>query len=144
MIAEHFSDILNRPAQTIIKHVEDLPYTLPIFTDKFSEKDVRKALKNNKAVVMGVISVEMMRAIGEITICGSATCAIKLGYLGTVPDDWRNCTIICITKKSNLTHSDNWMGVTLLSVSRKVYCQMILNQMCEVLDSQIFKRTGWV
>ena len=47
--------------------------------------------------------------------------------------------LFCIPKKGKLTDCDNWKEVTLLSVPGKVYCQMILNQMCEAVDSQICK-----
>ena len=49
---EQFNEVLNRPAPTISVQVKDALDTLPISTERFTEVEVRKAmkvLKNNKS-----------------------------------------------------------------------------------------------
>ena len=52
-----------------------------------------------------------------------------------VPNDWKNGTTVYIPNKGNLSNLDNWRGVTLLSTPGKVYCQLILNHMCDMADA---------
>ena len=51
--------------------------------------------------------------------------------------DWKYGVVVCIPKKGNLTECDNWRGVILLSIPGKVYCQMILNRMRDMVDGEL-------
>ena len=57
--------------------------------------------------------------------------------LGIVPVDWKDGVVVCIPKKGNLTECDNWTDMTLLSIPGKVYCQMILNRIRDMLDGEL-------
>ena len=54
-----------------------------------------------------------------------------------VLDDWKDSAVVFIPKKGNLTDCDNWRGVTLLSIPGKVYCQLLLNRMRDVVDGEL-------
>lgn len=86
---------------------------------------------------MDGISAEMLKAGSVSMVHWLHTLCNKIWNGGPVPDDWKNGTIICVPKKGNLTECDNWRGVTLLSVPGKVYCQIILNRIRDVVDSQL-------
>ena len=51
--------------------------------------------------------------------------------------DWKDGVVICIQKKGNLAKCDNWRSVTPMSVRGKVYFQMILNRMRDMVDGEL-------
>jgi len=51
-----------------------------------------------------------------------------------VPVDWRRGVIIPLPKKGDLTDCNNWRGITLLSVSGKVFARVLLNRMQNTVD----------
>ena len=58
--------------------------------------------------------------------------------------DWKDGVVVCIPKKGSLADSNNWSGVTLLSTPGKVYCQMMLNRMRDMVDGELRKeQTGF-
>ena len=66
--AEHFNEVFNSPASTISIQVKDPLDTIPISTEKFTEAEIRKAikaLKNKQSPCMDGISAEMLKAGGK-------------------------------------------------------------------------------
>ena len=62
-----------------------------------------------------------------------------------VPEEWRDALIIPVPKKGDLTLCDNWWGISLLDVMRKLFAKIIQRrlQKVEVLsDSQCGFRSG--
>ena len=53
-----------------------------------------------------------------------------------VPEDWINGAVECIPKKDNRTERDSWREMTILSIPGKVYCQVILNCMRDLVDTE--------
>ena len=107
--AEHFNEVLNRPAQTISTQAKDLLDTLPISTEKFTEVEVRKAtraLKNSKSPGVDRISAEMLNAGGETVILWIPGLCNPVWESEVVPDDWKNGTIVSIPQKAT------WSTVT--------------------------------
>ena len=67
--AEHFCEVLNRPALTVPAQIEDVQDTLPINTEKFMEEKFRmaiKTLKNNRAPGMDGRSTEMKAGVETV------------------------------------------------------------------------------
>ena len=54
-----------------------------------------------------------------------------------VPGDWRRGAIVKLPKKGNLSDCNNWRGITLLSISGKVFCSVLLNRLREHVDSRL-------
>ena len=54
-----------------------------------------------------------------------------------VPEDWKMGTIIPLPKKGDLTNCSNWRGITLLSLSSKVLCIVILNRIKDQVDARL-------
>lgn len=59
----------------------------------------------------------------------------------TIPEDWSKGLISHIeaAKKGDIGNSNNWRGITLLSIPSKVYCKILLNQMKDTTDLQLCK-----
>ena len=73
--AEHFCEVLNRPAPAIPAQVKDPWDPLSINTEKFTMEEVRKSIKTpkNRTSNMDGFSTEMMKVGGEMVVewmCG--------------------------------------------------------------------------
>ena len=138
--AEHFKEVLNRPQPDTPAEPCEPTNILPIETDIFTKKEARKAIsmmKNNKAPGMDGIAAEMLKAGDDTVVDWILKICNGAWTENVVPQDWKDGAIICLPKKGNLSDCDNWRGVALLSIPGKVYCQMILNRMRNVVDTQL-------
>ena len=61
----------------------------------------------------------------------------------TIPEDWSKEIIVKVLEKGNTKNCDNWRGITLLSVPRKVFCR-VLGDMETAIDTRIrHKQAGF-
>ena len=44
---------------------------------------------------------------------------------GCIPQEWKDATIVPIPKKCDLSICDNWRGISLLDISRKLFAKII-------------------
>ena len=87
---------------------------------------------------MGGISAEMLKARGRTVIQWMCGICNQIWESDVVPEEvLEEGIILCICKKGDLSNCNNWRRVTLLSTPEKVYCQMILNCMHNVVDAQL-------
>ena len=71
---------------------------------------MRKAtatLKTNKSPGKDGITAEMMKAGGEAIVQWMCGLCNQIWDCGIVPVDWKECVVVCIPKKGNLTEYDN-------------------------------------
>ena len=66
---------------------------------------------------------------------------------GRVPQDWRDAMLIPIPKKGDLSHCDNWRGISLLDTVGKLFAKVIQMRLQSVVedvlpDSQCGFRSG--
>ena len=54
-----------------------------------------------------------------------------------IPDDWNEATIIRIPKKGASNDCNNWRGITLLSIPSEILAKIIMNRLCNVVDSRL-------
>ena len=52
-----------------------------------------------------------------------------------LPDAWKRRTIIKLPKNGNLSECSNWRGITLLSITSKVFFRIILQRMKTAVDN---------
>ena len=123
-------NILNRSEPVSPAQTEDPPHMLPIVMDVNSVDESRRAIKSlrsNKSLGFSGIRTEMLKAGGDCIITWMYSLCNQVWNSGVVPEDWKNCEVVCIPKKGNLAEYDNLRGVTLMSNPGKVYFQIILN-----------------
>lgn len=46
----------------------------------------------------------------------------------TIPEDWSKGLIVKIPKKGDIKNCTDWRGISLLSISSKVFCRVLLNR----------------
>ena len=51
-----------------------------------------------------------------------------------IPDAWRKGATIKLQKKLNQPECNNWRGITLLSITSKVFCRIILQRITTAID----------
>jgi len=52
---------------------------------------------------------------------------------GSIPSDWAKGLIAKLPMKGNLQNCNNWRGITMLSIHRKVFCRVLGNSHSTVL-----------
>ena len=138
--AEHFEELLNRPAPPnppVIHPAED---DLPINCDRPAREEIKKAiqqLKNNKASGPDDIPAEALKAVVDTSVELLYPLFEKIWEEEEVPADWREGYLIKIPKKGDLRNCAKYRGITLLSVPGKVFNRIILERMKDMVDPML-------
>ena len=132
--AEHFQEILNRPAPEETPDISPADSELPINCDALSKAEIRKAitsLRNGKAAGPDSIPAEALKAGKETSVDMLHALVTKME---DVPEQWKEWLIIKIPKKGDLNECDNYRGIMLLSVPGKVLNRVLLERMKDAVD----------
>ena len=137
---EHFQKILNRPnppeLADIPEAADDLDINLGDIT--LSEvKDAIKMLKNNKAPGEDQVCAEMLKAEDQELPVILLEILQKIWNSEEIPDDWNTGIIIKLPKKGDLGNCNNWRGITLLSLTSKVFNRIILQRIKAAVDGKL-------
>ena len=84
----------------------------------------------------------MIKVRGKIIIQWMCCLCTQMWMSGTVPDDWKMASLFAFPRKAtwpNVTAGENNIAIS----PWKGICQMILNWMCEVVDSQLHEEQAW-
>lgn len=93
-------------------------------------------LKSNKAVGMYQVPDELLKCGKDITEM-QLTCLFNPRWnTEDVPPEWRHGVIVPLPKKDTLTDCKNWQGITLLSVTGKVFCSVLLSRLKKSIIDQ--------
>ena len=106
--------------------------------DQITEAEVREAIKaqkNGKAPGSDSVCAEMLKADEQET--HSILCQIfqRIWDEEDTPDDWKTGTIIKLPKKGDLGNCNNWRGITLLSITCKIFSRIILKRISAATDT---------
>ena len=133
---EHFEGVLNQPDPTnLIDFEQETPMILwDVRMGNILIEYVTKslhALKNNKAGGLDEVTAELLKHGGE-TVAEDLTYLFNLIWQAEdVPGDWRRGAIVKLPNKRNLSDCNNWRGITLLSITGKVFRSVLLNRLRE-------------
>ena len=96
-------------------------------------KEAIKKLKNGKAPGDDNVHADMLKTEQETP---QLLQRIPKGIWDkeVIPDAWKRSTIIKLPKKWNLFDSNNWRGTTLLSITSKDCCRIILQHITTAVD----------
>ena len=138
--AEHFEELLNRPAPPNPPVIHPAEEDLPINCDRPAREEIKKAiqqLKNNKASGPDHIPAEALKAVVDTSVELLYPLFGKIWEEEEVPADWREGYLIKIPKKGDLRNCANYRGITLLSVPGKVFNRIILERMKDMVDPML-------
>ena len=138
----HFETILNKEAPRNQAEIPESKEDLKVNTDPPSAEEVRKAIrtmKSGKAPGADGVSAEMLKAGGEVTMGALTEIFEGIWETEETPGDWKMGLIVKLPKKGDLSLCKNWRGITLLSITSKVFSRVILDRISEALDPLLRK-----
>ena len=138
--AEHFNNVLNRPAQINDEAIARLPQVptnhdldvLPL------EDEVRKSIKQmstGKAPGSDALPAEVYKSGGPAIVSQLTSLYQSMWSKEQLPQEFRDATIVHIYKrKGNRQSCDNHRGISLLSIAGKILARILLNRLLEHLE----------
>ena len=138
--AEHFEELLNRPAPLNPPDIEPAEEDLPINCEIPTKEEIRRAIcqmKNGKAAGPDDIPAEALKADLEASVAMLHPLFERIWEEEDIPTDWKEGHLIKLPKKGDLSNCNNYRGITLLSVPGKVFNRVILNRLKNILDPQL-------
>lgn len=76
---------------------------------------------------MDRITVEMMKADKEIVVTNLTRLFTKVWEEENIPDNWKK-VVVKLPKERDIGECNNWRGVTLLTVTSKIFVRVIINR----------------
>ena len=133
--AEHFSKVLNRPAQINNEAIARLPQIPANHELKVppSVDEVSKAIKQmstGKAPGSDAIPAEVYKSGGPTVLSQLTKLYQSMWEKEQLPQDFRDAIIVHIYKrKGNRQSCDNHKGISLLSIAGKILAHVLLNRL---------------
>ena len=134
---QHFESILNRPDPPTLADIPEAEEDLDIKLGNITVTEVNEAihkLKNGKAPGDDGVCPEMLKA--EDTMTPQLLCQIlqKIWDSEEAPSEWKTGIIVKLHKKGDLGNCNNWRGITLLSLTSKIFSHIILQRITTAVD----------
>ena len=138
--AEHFKEMLNRPAPSVPPDIPPPTELLDINTNPPTKTEVTKAiksLKSGKAAGPDGIPPEALKADIQTSTDMLHPLLNKIWEQERVPEDWKTGHLVKLPKKGDLSSCNNWRGIMLLSIPGKVLTRIILERLKNALDKTL-------
>ena len=132
--AEHFRELLSRPAHDSPPDIPSADAELPISCDEPSKADIKKAimtLRSEKAAGPDKIPAEAIKADIETAVNMLYSLFSKIWEKEKVPAQWKEGIVIKLPKKGDVRDCSNYRGIVLLSTPGKVLNMVLLKMMKE-------------
>ena len=91
-------------------------------------------MKSGKAQESDGVSAVMLNAGREIIVRTMIEIFEGIWEIEKISGDWMTGLIIKLPNKGDLSMCNNWRGITLLSVTRKVFSRVILDRISAAID----------
>ena len=137
---EHFESVLNRPDPPHLADIQPADTDLDICTDPPSLEEVTaaiKAMKSGKAPGADGVTAEMLKADVNVTAPILTEIFKQIWEEGQIPEAWKTGLIFKLPKKGDLGDCNNWRGITLLSLTSKVFSRIVLSRLTAVLEKDL-------
>ena len=138
--AEHFEELLNRPAPENPPDIAEAEIDIDIDCDPPTRGEIIrtiKKMKNGKAAGPDGIPAEALKADVETTADMLLPPFVKIWEQEETPTDWKDGHIVKLPKKGDLSRCENYRGVTLMSVPGKVFNRILLERMKDAVDVRL-------
>lgn len=135
--AEHFEELLNRPAPLSPADIQPAERDLQIACDIPSKEEIHKAIRqlsNGKAAGPDNIPAEALKADVETSVEMLYPLFQDLWEKEEVPSEWKEGYIIKLPKKGDLTSCSNYIGITLWFLPGKTFNRVLLNRLKDAVD----------
>ena len=138
--AEHFKEVLNRPAPTERADIPEAACDPAVKTDPPSRQEIRdavKKLKANKAPGPDGIPPEAFKADINTTVEALLKVFSIIWEKEAIPTEWKTGHLVKLPKKGDLGNCGNWRGITLLAMASKVLTRVILARIKTCIDRKL-------
>ena len=138
----HFKTILNKDAPNNLAEIPVSDKDLEINIGPSSAEEVRKAVssvKSGNAPGAGGVSADMLKTGGEIIVRTLTDIFEGIWEEEEIQSDWKTRLIVKLPKKDDLSMYINWRGITLLSITSKVFSRVILDTISVAIDPLMSK-----
>lgn len=135
----HFHSLLNIFSKVDESVLENIPQReinealAVVPTVEEVEKAIAR-LKNNKCSGEDGIPAEVFKHAGRESICVLHTIICQSWETGTVPQQWKDATIIKLFKKDDPMICGNYRGISLLAVAGKILSNIVLFRLAGTVE----------
>jgi hypothetical protein len=130
--AEHFQEVLNRPAPENTPEIEEAEEDLDINTEPPTKEEIIKAGGD-------CLNAELFKTDPETSAAILQPLFEEIWRKEEVPSQWTKGIIIKLPKKGAQNDCNNWRGITLLSVPSKILAKIIIQRITDSVDKSLRK-----
>ena len=138
--AEHFEELLNRPAPQTPIDIPPAEAALQVNLERPSRKEIRKAITSlNAGKASGPDDIPAEAIKGDLDTSTEMMYKLlgKIWETGEIPQEWKEGYLVKLPKKGDLRDCKNYRGIMLLSVPGKILNRIILERLKEAVDKQL-------
>ena len=138
--AEHFEELLNRPAPHNQPDIQLAETDLPIDYNKPTREEIKKAIahmKTGKVAGPDGIPAEALKADVNNSVEMLHSLFEEIWEKEEIPAEWKEGYRIKIPNKGDVSRCDNYRGIMLLSVPGKILNRIILERMKGKVDQTL-------
>ena len=138
--AEHFNELLNRPAPTTMPEIPPADHLLTVNTNPPTRAEILKALtklRSGKAAGPDGIPPEALKADPKTTADMLLPLLQRIWTEGEIPTDWKKGHLVKLPKKGDLGLCKNWRGIMLQSVPSKILTRIILERLKDAIEERL-------
>ena len=133
---DHFQSILNRPSPENEADIPEADVDLNINVDPPTEEEIicsMKAMKSGKAGGKDGVTADMLKA--ELNKAPKLLLKTYSSIWDSEvsPSSWETGLVVKLPKKGDLSYCGNWRGITLLSLTSKVFSRIIFRRLLETV-----------
>ena len=131
-------NLLNAPPISSTADIPPAEVDLPIKTGDYTRTEVEVAiqsLKNSKAPgIDSVLYAETIKYGGERLLDKLVTLLNLVKNNLVIPNEWKTFICVPLPKKGDTTKMSNYRGITLMSITAKLYNRLLLNRIRDPLE----------
>lgn len=141
---EYYTDMLSKEQQAVENNDnnnDNMPL-LRINTRAPSEGEIKNAiigLKSGKAAGADNLPADILKVDKDLIAKVLHPIIRHVWETEEVPSHWKDGLIVKIPKKGDLTHCENWRGITLLNTINKILATVIMHRLSDTIEPSLRK-----
>ena len=144
--SEHFQKLLKVPGDIDHEALDNIPQRIiKTSLDEIPTMDeMAKAiagLKDGKAPGGDGIPAEVWKHGGDNLFSRLHQLITNAWEVGSVPQAWKDASIVTIYKKGDRTDCGNYRGISLLSIAGKIFARILLNRLSTHITPEVVPET---
>ena len=144
--SEHFQKLLNVPGDIDHEALDNIPQRIiKTSLDEIPTMDeMAKAiagLKDGKAPGGDGIPAEVWKHGGDNLFSRLHQLITNAWEVGSIPQAWKDASIVTIYKKGDRTDCGNYRGISLISIAGKIFARILLNRLSTHITPEVVPET---